>query len=297
MSIVSQSPYSIGCLAWTPDSKRLATTCYTPDSSPILIWDVASGARLASLADHTEVVVSAAFSDDGMMLASGSYDSTVRLWGLTTSGEWRCLEVLRAPAKISSVAWGEMECPCLVSGDHANTVRIWHSVTGACLDALHGHTDIVSTVDWCPVDQYVASGSHDNTVRVWSTVGGECLKTLKGHTDTVLSVAFSPDGRLLASGSYDDTLRLWDATTGDCIKTLHGHTGPVMTVAWSRDGTRLASGGGDETVRVWDMAGGKEAMATLTWHTEEVTSVAWSPTIPRCLASASMDKTIRLWNF
>ena len=98
----------------------------------------------------------------------------------------------------------------------------------------------------------------------------------RSHTRSVNSVAFSPDGRALASASWDNTIRLWDAASGALRRTLEGHTDDVLSVAFSRLLCQL---------HVWCGWG----------HTDDVFSVAFSPD-GRLLASASNDRTIRLWD-
>jgi energy-coupling factor transporter ATP-binding protein EcfA2 len=87
------------------------------------------------------------------------------------------------------------------------------------------------------------------------------LKTfLTGYT-SYGSVAFSPDGKTLASASLDKTIRLWDVMRHQRLGApLTGHPGPVESVVFS-----------------------------------PVESVAFSPD-GKTLASASLDKTIRLWD-
>jgi len=53
----------------------------------IRVWDVASGAELATLRGHTERVSSVTFSLDGTRLASGSDDKTVKVWDMSPLGQ------------------------------------------------------------------------------------------------------------------------------------------------------------------------------------------------------------------
>jgi len=64
-----------------------------------------------------------------------------------------------------------------VSNDE--TVRLWGAATGAALQTLECHTDLVMAVAFSLDGKQLASASDDQTVRLWNTATGAALQTLE----------------------------------------------------------------------------------------------------------------------
>ncbi|KIK39350.1 hypothetical protein CY34DRAFT_29515, partial [Suillus luteus UH-Slu-Lm8-n1] len=103
---------------------------------------------------------------------------------------------------------------------------------------------------------------------------------------------YSPDNTQIATGGHDDGVKIWDAKTGELIKTLK-HDWIVSSLAWTLDGKKLitASKG---PIRIFDTATWKQT-ATLEGHENYVNAISSSHN-NRLLASASHDRTARIWN-
>ncbi|KAI7974215.1 hypothetical protein EIK77_004967 [Talaromyces pinophilus] len=199
--------------------------------------------ELQALEGHSGRVNSVVFSPDSQRVASGSKDTTIKLWDAKTGSE---LQTLRGHSdSVISVAFSP-DGETVASGSSDYTVKLWDAKTGSELQTLRGHSDPVRSVAFSPDGQTVASGSSDNIIKLWDAKTGSELQTLRGHLYSVISVVFSPDGETLASGSNDDTIKLWDAKTGSELQTLRGHSSSVYSVAnnlraGEHTGTRFSS--------------------------------------------------------
>jgi len=289
-------------VAFSPDGKTLASGT---DDNTIVLWGVSTGLNAGvvtytpigqPLTGHTYPVSSVAFSPDGKTLASGSYDTTIILWDVST-GKPIGQPLTGHTNSISSVAFSP-DGKTLASGSADDTIILWDVSTGKPIgQPLTGHTSDINSVAFNPDGKMLASGSDDNTIILWDVSSGAPIgQPFTGHTDVIYTVAFSPDGKTLASGSEDATIILWDVSTGKPIgQPLTGHTDVVYSVAFNPDGKTLVSGSDDTTIILWDVSLGKPIGQPLTGHTNAVVSVAFSPD-SKTLASGSKDNTIILWN-
>ena len=245
-----------------------------------------------TLTGHDDWVFSVAFSPDGVKLASGSADTTIKLWNVSTG---KCVGNLTGHDDwVSSVAFSP-DGEKLASGSFDNTIKLWDVAARECVYTLTDHDDYVLSVAFSPEGEKLASGSADNTIKLWDVAARECIYTLTDHDDYVLSVAFSSDGEKLASGSADNTVKLWNVSTGNCVDNLADHDDWVRSVAFSSDDTLLASGSDDTTIKLWNVSTGK-CVGNLTGHDDWVNSVAFNPFEEELLASGSDDTTIKLWD-
>eukprot|EP00455_Lapot_gusevi_P043756 TRINITY_DN5368_c0_g1_i8.p1 TRINITY_DN5368_c0_g1~~TRINITY_DN5368_c0_g1_i8.p1 ORF type:complete len:584 (+),score=172.12 TRINITY_DN5368_c0_g1_i8:184-1935(+) len=210
----------------------------------------------------------------------------------------------------------------LISVSAEHNLYFWKLANFSRVKLLIGFNDEILNVKLFPDGTHAAVATNSEQIRVYnlSTLSAELLV---GHTDIVLSLDISSDGRFLVSSSKDHTVRVWHCDFSDpvrpayrCVAVGVGHTEPVGAVACSRKPitatSYFVSASKDRTLKVWRFApileqlsadekeASSEALKLVSdvgvvAHDKDINCVAISPN-DKLIATASADKSIKLWN-
>jgi len=136
--------------------------------------------------EHTQDVKCVSWHPQEEILASASYDDTIKLYIEDPSDDWYCFSTLSGHAStVWSLAWapGEEKGSYLASGSDDNTVRVWKRTAAHSWEnvlVLGGHERSVYSVSWgrAPASRakdqegnhiigWLASAGGDGTILVW----------------------------------------------------------------------------------------------------------------------------------
>ncbi|BAY91216.1 MULTISPECIES: WD40 repeat domain-containing protein [unclassified Tolypothrix] len=241
------------------------------------------------LQGHTNFVQSVSFSPDGKLLATASYDNTVKLWRRDGS-LFKTLE--GHTQQVMSVRFSP-DRKTIASGSRDGTVRLWDN-NGNSIRFFQAHQNRVMSVSFSRDGKTIATGGKDGTVKLWR-LDGQLLSTLKEHKGLVRQVSFSPKGDRMITVSDDKTVKLWSQDGKKLLKTLNKYSNDVVSADFSPDGSFFATGSLDGTVKLWNQEG--ELLTTFK-PPEKLQSEVWSVSVSKdaqIIASGSKDGSIRLW--
>lgn len=154
---------------------------FTPDGSTLITWadggrwaifDTVSGRGKLRGNHGDQQIVNAAFSGDGRLFATASYDGAARICETASGVVRHVLRPTGSPPGDQSVVW---------------------------------------SVAFSPDGSRLATGSKDRRLRLWDVETGAELIALGRHSGTVMCIAWSPDGTQIATGGFDGTVCLWDS--------------------------------------------------------------------------------------
>ncbi len=316
--------------AFSPDGKRIATV----SEYQAFIWDAATGEKLFTLNGHISTVHAVAFSPNGALLVTGSYDRKAIVWDANT-GE-ALFTLAGHTGTIFSAAFSA-DGTRLVTTSDDGTMRIWdvtlgrgealtipypegsggkilytpngkalagiedgilklrNSKSGNELKRFSTGGGQVTTFALNPDGSLIAAARDDFNVTIFNLASSADLVTWSAHTGLINALAFSPDGKWLVTASDDYKVKLWELSS-EMPSLLFTLHMPVgvSSLDFNSDGSQLAIGLQNGTIRVRDFVAGKD-LYVLRGHNNAILSITFSPD-DEFLATGSMDGTARIWD-
>ncbi|KAI8337443.1 WD40-repeat-containing domain protein [Chlamydoabsidia padenii] len=173
---------------------------------------------------------------DGKRLATGSLDTTVKIWNTDpihcekaendpTCHKLLCTLTLHSGA-VLCVRWSKDGRYLASSSDNDNVIIIWELDMGAGSGSVFGSSEV----------------NHET----WRAV-----KYLRGHESDVQDLAWSNNNLYLASCGVDGFIIIWDTVTFEQVHKIDQHSGFVKGITWDPVGKYLASQSDDKKVKIW----------------------------------------------
>ena len=249
----------------------------------IVTLNAITGSQTAVLSGHTGTVESLAFSSDGILLVSGSDDTTAKLWDVQTGGVVKTFYGHTDYIHCVSIS---PDHTTFASGSEDNTIRLWCIQTGECFCVINGHSDSIKYVSFSPTNsQLLISASNDNTVRQWNINGCQIGSTCEGN-----GVAFSSDGILFVSWSEQVAI-VQNLDSRAVVAELQGPEWVFRCCCFSPD-SRFMAAGVSSSIYVWDITGSHPHLVkTLVGHADDVIALIFSSS----LISLSIDSMVKFW--
>lgn len=307
-------------LAISPDGTQLVSCS---EDKNVIVWNLATRQRKATLSAHCDTVKAVAFSPAGNWFATGSDDRSIVIWdsatlrsifsitdqpgpiyalGVSPDGrllvaitergdmlvwrveKWRKIKHWKNSYDSNRLAF-TADSRCIVDSNGV----VWDLYTGARVKDRVG-----------PISGVGASSPDGATMISVDGVGNVTFADLRArrivsrqreHHDTGRAAQFSPDGAWAATAA--EHIVLWEAVTQRLVARLE-HNAMVWDIVFTPNGRSIVSAHGDGSIIIWDAAT-RERLTNFNEHAAPVRAVAFSAD-GRLIASAGDDRSIIVWN-
>ena len=213
---------------FSPDGRLLvsASSDYTAR-----IWSVPDMQLLGIIAVHADDVSKAAFSPDGLQIATSSFDGTLAVSDIYGKFKRR---LVGHTGLIENFDWspdGRYLLSCGMDG----TIRTWDTVTGLCED--------VKSFDGIDIDTLVIlengssfAGNSNGTIACIDKTG--TIELIEAHTTAVKLIFTDKEKTRLVSLGYDNKLHIWNIQNGTIGEKLQ--TSEFPRCIWARSASFLS---------------------------------------------------------
>eukprot|EP00249_Psilotum_nudum_P021933 c28306_g1_i1 orf=1196-3937(-) len=161
---------------------------------------------------------------------------------------------------------------------------------------LAQRSDRVKSVDLHPTEPWILASLYTGSVCIWNYQSQSLVKSFEATELPVRSAKFISRKQWIVAGADDMNIRVYNYNTMDKIKSFEAHTDYIRCVAVHPTLPYVLSSSDDMLIKLWDWDKGWTCTQIFEGHSHYVMQVVFNPKDTNTFASASLDRTIKIWN-
>eukprot|EP00258_Populus_trichocarpa_P004099 XP_002305786.3 transcriptional corepressor LEUNIG [Populus trichocarpa] len=282
---LSSSKSKVLCCHFSSDGKMLASSGH---EKKVSIWNMEDFQASNSSEEHSHLVTDVRFRPSSSILATASFDKTVRIWD-AAKPSISLFKLLGHAEQVMSLDFHPRKVDLLCSCDGNDEIRLWNVNKRTCMRVSKGAT---RQVRFQPTIGKLMATSTGNSINVIDVEVGNLVWNLKGHSKEVLSICWDTSGKYIASVS-EDSARVWSLVGGNCLGKLHSNGNKFQSCAFHPGYSMLLIIGGYQVLEFWSPTDGGKTWS-IPAHGGLIAALADSVE-NEMIASASHDHCVKLW--
>ncbi|KAL4364490.1 hypothetical protein HN51_023900 [Arachis hypogaea] len=261
-----------------------------------IIWEVGMNGELSvkhKLSGHQKSVSSVSWSPNDQELLTCGVEETIRRWDVSTG---KCIQIYeKAGIGLVSCTWFPSG-KYILSGLSDKSICMWE-LDGKEVESWKGSKTLkISDLEITGDGEEIISICKDNAVLLLNRESKD--ERFIEEYQTITSFCLSKDSNFLLVNLLNQEIHLWNIEgEPELVGKYKGHRRSRFVIRSCFGGLKqsfIASGSEDSQVYIWHRSSG-ELLEALPGHSGAVNCVSWNPANPHMLASASDDRTIRIW--
>ena len=144
-------------------------------------------------------------------------------------------------------------------------------------------------------EPWVLAALYSGNVMIWDYESGSCVKSFELSELPVRCAKFIARKQWFIAASDDMRLRVFNYNTMEKVKEFEAHADYIRSLEVHPSLPYVLSSSDDMTIKLWDWDRGFDCTQMFEGHAHYVMQVKFNPKDSNTFASASLDRTIKVW--
>ncbi|EDO47813.1 predicted protein [Nematostella vectensis] len=160
---------------------------------------------------------------------------------------------------------------------------------------LSARSDRVKSVDIHPTEPWMLASLYNGNVHIWNYESQTLIKSFEVTDLPVRASRFVPRKNWVLTGSDDMMLRVFNYNTLEKVHGFEAHSDYLRSIAVHPQQPYVLTSSDDMLIKLWDWDKKWQCTQVFEGHTHYVMQIVINPKDNNQFASASLDRTIKVW--